>query len=68
MVGLARGDYQNSSSKHPTISGSEASDAWTPINNIVRNLNPDFNIVRLQTILESIQRMVPPDSPLITLA
>jgi hypothetical protein len=68
MVGPDKGDSQNSSSKYPTISGSEASDAQTPSNNIVRNLNSDFNTVRHQTIMESIQRMVPPDSPLVALA
>jgi hypothetical protein len=68
MVGPARGNSQNNSSKYPTIGGSEASDTWTPSNNIVRNLNPDFDTVRLQTIMESIQRMVSPDSPLVTLA
>jgi hypothetical protein len=62
MVGPDKGDSQNSSSKYPTINGSEASDAQTPSNNIVRNLNSDFNTVRLQTI------MVPPDSPLVALA
>jgi hypothetical protein len=68
MVGPARGNSQNSFSKYPIIGGSEASDARTPNSNIVRNLNPDFNTVRLQRIMESIQRMVPPDSSLITLA
>jgi hypothetical protein len=68
MVGPVRGNSQISFSKYPTIGGSETSDARTPSNNIVQNLNPDFNIVRLQTILESIQRMVPPDSPLVALA
>jgi hypothetical protein len=28
----------------------------------------DFNVVQLQTIMESIQRMVPQDSPLVALA
>jgi hypothetical protein len=68
MVGPARVDSQNSSSKYPTIGESEASYARTPSNNIVRNLNPDFNTVRLQTIMESIRWMVSPDSPLVALA
>jgi hypothetical protein len=68
MVGPARGNSWNSSSKYPTIEGSEASDAQIPSNNIVQDLNSNFNTARLQTIMESIQRMVPLDSPLITLA
>jgi hypothetical protein len=67
MVGLARGNSQNISSKYPTIGGSEASDARTPSSNVVRNLYLDFNVVRLHTIMESIQQMVPQDSPLIAL-
>jgi hypothetical protein len=68
MVGSARGNSHKISSKYPTIGGSATSDARTPNNNIVQNLNPDFNTMRLQTILELIQWMVPPDSPLISLA
>jgi hypothetical protein len=68
MVGPARGNSQNSSSKYSTIRGSEVSDAWTPSSHVLQNLNMDFNAVRLQTIIESIQQMVPQDSPLIALA
>jgi hypothetical protein len=68
MVGLDRGNSQNNSSKYPTTGGSKASDAWTPSSNVVQNLNPNFNAVRLQTIMESIQRMVPQDSPIVALA
>jgi hypothetical protein len=68
MVGLVRGNSQNNSSKYPTIGGSEASNARTASSNVVQNLNPDFNAVRLQTNMESIHRMVPHDSPLIALA
>jgi hypothetical protein len=68
MVGPARGDSQNNSSKYPTIGGSEAYDAQTPSSNIVQNVNQDFNSIRLQAIMKSIQRMVPSDSPLVTLA
>jgi hypothetical protein len=35
---------------------------------LVRNLNTDFNVVRLQTIMESIQCMAPEGSPLLFLA
>jgi hypothetical protein len=68
MVGPPRGNSQNSSSKYPTIGGSEMSDSRTPSSNIVWNLNLDFNTVRLQTMMESIRRMIPPDSLLIALA
>jgi hypothetical protein len=68
MVGPTRGNAQNSSNKYPTIGRSETSNARTLSSNIVKNLNPDFNIGRLQTIMESIQRMVLLDSPLAALA
>jgi hypothetical protein len=58
----------NSSSKYPTIGRSEVSDVRTPNAGLVQNQNPCFNVVRLQTILESIQRMASEDSPLIALA
>jgi hypothetical protein len=58
----------NSSSRYPTIGRSEASNAQTPNDGMIRNLNPDFNAIRLQTIMESIQRMTPEGSPLIALA
>jgi hypothetical protein len=32
---------------------------------MIRNLNPDFNAIRLQTIMKFIQLMAPEDSPLI---
>jgi hypothetical protein len=67
MVGPARGDSQNSSSRYPIIRGSEASDARTPSSRVIQNLNPDFNVVRLQTIIESIQWMVSQYSPLVAL-
>jgi hypothetical protein len=68
MVAPVRAPSQNSSSKYPTIRGSEASDAQTPSNILVQNLNPEFNVVRLQTIMESIQHMAPEGSPLVALA
>jgi hypothetical protein len=68
MVGPVRADSQNSSKRYPTIRGSEASDARTPNSRVIQNLNPDFNAVRLQMTMESIQQMVPQDSPLVALA
>jgi hypothetical protein len=68
MVTLEGVQSQNSSSRYPTIRGSEASDAWTPSYRLVQNLNPDFNVMWLQTIMEPIQRMVPKGSLLISLA
>jgi hypothetical protein len=44
----------NSSSKYPTIRGSEASDTRTPNVGMIQNMNLDFNAVRFQTIMESI--------------
>jgi hypothetical protein len=58
----------NSSNKYPTIGRSEASDAQTPSDRLVRNLNPEFNTVWLQTIMESIQCMTPEGSSLVVLA
>jgi hypothetical protein len=37
-------------------------------NRVVRNLNLSFNTVQLQTIMESIQHLVPQDSPLVAWA
>jgi hypothetical protein len=59
---------RNSSSGYPTIGRSEATDAQTPSAGLVQNLNPDFNVVRAQAIMETIQRMTPDDSPLALLA
>jgi hypothetical protein len=58
----------NSSSGYPTIGRSETSDAQTPSVGLVRNLNPDFNAVRVKTIMETIQHMTPDGSPLALLA
>jgi hypothetical protein len=44
------------------------SDAQTPNDGMIQNLNSDFNSIRLQTIKESIQRMTPEGSPLVALA
>jgi hypothetical protein len=68
MVAPTGAPSHNSSSRYPTIRRSEASDARTPSDRLVRNLNQDFNTVRLQTIMESIQHMAPQGSPLLALA
>jgi hypothetical protein len=54
-------------SRYPTIGRSEASDARTPNDGMIQNLNLDFNAICLQTIMESIQRMTPEVSPLVAL-
>jgi hypothetical protein len=68
MVAPAVALSHNSSSKYPTIRGSEASDTQTPSDILVWNLNLEFNIVQLQTIMELIQHMSPEGSPLTALA
>jgi hypothetical protein len=68
MAAPAGAPSHNSSSKYPTIVRSEALDALTSNDGMIRNLNPDFNVVRLQTIIESIQCMAPEGCPPITLA
>jgi hypothetical protein len=37
----------NSSSKYPNIGRSEVSDARTPNDGMIQNLNPDFKVIRL---------------------
>jgi hypothetical protein len=44
------------------------SNAQMPNNEMIQNLNSDFNAIRLQTIMESIQWMAPEGSPLVALA
>jgi hypothetical protein len=39
-----------------------------PDHGMIQNLNPDFNVVWLQTIMELIQCMAPEGSPLVALA
>jgi hypothetical protein len=68
MVALNGDRSRNSSSRYPTIGRLEASDVWTPSGGLVRNLNPDFNAVWVQAIMETIQRMAPDGSPLAVLA
>jgi hypothetical protein len=59
---------RNSSSGYPTIGRSETIDAQTPSAGLVQNLNPDFNAIQVQAIMETIQRMSPDGSPLALLA
>jgi hypothetical protein len=54
MVAPNGGRSRNSCSGYPTIRRSETSDAQTPSAGLVRNLNPDFNAVRDQAIMENI--------------
>jgi hypothetical protein len=68
MVALNGDRSHNNSSKYPTIRRSEASDARTPSAGLIWNLNPDFNAVLVQAIMETIQRMAPDGSPLVALA
>jgi hypothetical protein len=68
MVAPNEDQPRHSSSGYPTIRRSEASDARTPSTGLVRNLNPDFNVVCVQAIMETIQRMAPDGSPLALLA
>jgi hypothetical protein len=63
------GDWaRNSSNGYPTIRRSETTDAQTPSAGLVQNLNLDFNAVRVQAIMETIQRVAPDGSPLALLA
>jgi hypothetical protein len=64
MVALNGDRSNNTSSRYPTIGKSETSDTQTPSDGLVRNLNPDFNVVRVQAIMETIQRMALDDSAL----
>jgi hypothetical protein len=68
MVAPDEDRARNNSSGYPTIGRSEASDVQTPSMRLVRNLNSDFNAVRVQAIMETIQRMTPDGSPLALLA
>jgi hypothetical protein len=43
----------NGSSGYLTIGRSEMSDAQNPSAGLVRNLNPDFNVIRVQAIMET---------------
>jgi hypothetical protein len=68
MVAPNGDQSRNSSSGYLTIGISETSNARTPSTGLAQNLNPDFNVVRVQTIMETIQRMAPDGSPLTLLA
>jgi hypothetical protein len=68
MVASTEGASQNNSSRYPTIEMSDASNARTPNDEMIQNLNLDFNVIRLQTIMESILWMAPEGSPLVALA
>jgi hypothetical protein len=57
MVATNRDQSRNNSSGYPTIERSEMSDAQTPSAGLVQNLNLDFNVVWVQAIMETIQRM-----------
>jgi hypothetical protein len=64
-----KGDRSNNTSiRYPTIGRLETSDIRTPSGSLVRNLNPDFNAVQVQAIMETIQRMTLDGSPLAVLA
>jgi hypothetical protein len=65
MVTPARAPSHNSSNRYPTIRRLEAFDARTLNDGMIWNLNPDVNVVQLQTIMKSIQRMTPEGSPLL---
>jgi hypothetical protein len=68
-VVVPNGDRSNNtSSRYPTIERSEASDARTPSGSLIQNLNLDFNTVRVQAIMETVQRMAPDGSPLAIVA
>jgi hypothetical protein len=68
MVVLDRDRARNSSSEYPTIGRSEATDAQTPSVGLVQNLNPNFNAIQVQAIMETIHCMAPDGSPLALLA
>jgi hypothetical protein len=64
MVAPDRDRACNSSRGYPTIGRSEATDAQTPSEGLVQNLNLDFNAIQVHAIMETIQRMAPNGSPL----
>jgi hypothetical protein len=68
MVAPNGDQSHNSSSRYPTIRRSKASDARMSSSGLVRNLNPNFNVIQVQAIMKTIQCMVPDDSPLTVLA
>jgi hypothetical protein len=67
MVASNGDQSHNSSSGYPNIERSEMSGVQTPSAGLDRNLNPYFNVIQVQTIMEIIQGMTPDGSPLATL-
>jgi hypothetical protein len=55
MVAPNGDQSHNSPSGYPTTGRSEASDAQTSSAGLVKNLNPDINVVRIQAIMETIR-------------
>jgi hypothetical protein len=68
MVAPDRDRARDSSSGYPTIGRSEATNAQTPSTGLVQNLNSEFNAVRVQAIMDTIQHMAPDGSTLALLA
>jgi hypothetical protein len=68
MVASNGDQSSNTSSRYPTIGRSEASNARTLSGGLAQNPNPDFNVVQVHAIMETIQRMAPDGSPLVVLA
>jgi hypothetical protein len=68
MVDPTGAPLHNSSNRYPTIERSDTSDVRMSNDGMIQNLNSDFNVVQLQTIIESIQLMAPEGSPLVALA
>jgi hypothetical protein len=68
MVAPDGDQARNSSSGYLTIERSKATDAQTPSVGLVWNINPEFNAVRVQAIMKTIQRMAPDGSPFALLA
>jgi hypothetical protein len=64
MVAPNRNQSRNNSSGYPTIGRLETSNARTPSAGLAWNLNPDFNVVRVQAIMKTIQHLASDGSPL----
>jgi hypothetical protein len=63
MVAPDRDRAHNSSSGYLAIGRLETTNAQTPSAELVQNLNSEFNVIRVQAILDIIQRMAPDGSP-----
>jgi hypothetical protein len=68
MVAPVGAPSNNNSSQYPTIVRLKVSDARTPDDRLIQNLNSYFNAMYLQIIMESIQCMALEGSPLVSLA